>query len=86
MSLRPSELTDAIQAAFEDEWRAVKGGSPPGAGTEDRRLLFAAVARGLLQYLDSHQNEVLKEITFEDSGEDRKTHTVVGTRLDIGRG
>jgi len=86
MSLKPSGLTDAIQAAFEDEWRAVKGGSPPGVGTEDRRLLFAAVARGLLQYLDDHQDELMKEITFEDSGQERQTHTVAGTRLDIGRG
>ena len=83
MSLKPSELTGAMQTAFAEEWQLVKGGSPPGAGTEDRRLLFAAVARGLLQYLSDHENELLTRITFEDSGQDRKSRTVVEARLDI---
>ncbi len=83
MSLRPSELTDAIQEAFAVEWQVAKGGSPPSMGTEDRRLIFAAVARGLLQYLEDHEDELMKRITFEDSGQDRQSHTVVETNLDI---
>jgi len=76
-------LTDAIQAAFAQEWQVIKGGSPPNVGTEDRRLLFAAVARGLLQYLEDHEDELMTRITFDDSGQDRETHTVVSASLDI---
>jgi len=83
VSLKPSDLTDAIQAAFAQEWQAIKGGSPPSMGTEDRRLLFAAVARGLLQYLEDHEDELMTRITFDDSGQDRETHTVVAARLNI---
>jgi hypothetical protein len=83
VSLNPSDLTDAMQAAFTQEWQAVKGGLPPSVGTDDRRLLFAAVARGLLQYLEEHEDELVTRITFEDSGQDRQSHTVVETRLGI---
>jgi hypothetical protein len=86
VSLVPSDLIEAMQRAFSQEWQAVKGAPPPDAGTDDRRLLFAAVARGLLKFLDDHQDDVLKQITFEDEGQGRQTHTVVGAKLDIARG
>jgi hypothetical protein len=59
-------LIEAMQAAFRDEWQASKGAPLPEAGTEDRRLLFAAVAHGLLRYVDEHHDEVLTEIMFQD--------------------
>ena len=85
MSLNPSDLADAIQEAFGDAWQAAKGSPLPDAGSEDRRLLFAAVAHGLLRFIDDHHDEVLTQITFQDAGEDAQVHTVVGAAFDIGR-
>lgn len=85
MPLIPSELTDAMQEAFKKEWLAVKKTPMPGAGGEDRRLLFAAVARGLLEYVEAHQNEVLTTITFQDAGQP-VTHTVIDADINISTG
>ena len=83
MTLVVSELTQAMQEALQTEWRAAKGEEMPEAGAEDRRLIFAAVARGLLTYLRAHQNDWLNTITFEDPGTGRVTHTVKATQLNI---
>jgi len=82
MPLIPSELTDAMQQAFKNEWLAVKKSPMPEGGGEDRRLLFAAVARGLLEYVEAHQNEVLTSITFQDTDQS-VTHTVTGADINI---
>ena len=85
MSLNPSELIAAMENAFGQAWQTSKGSPLPQAGAEDRRLLFEGVARGLLHFIDDHQDEVLTEITFHEVGEDAQAHTVVGTKFDIGR-
>jgi hypothetical protein len=85
VSLNPSDLIDAMETAFGNAWQATKGSPLPQAGADDRRLLFEGVARGLLHFIDDHQDEVLTEITFHDSGQDEQTHTVVAAKFDIGR-
>jgi hypothetical protein len=45
----------AIEEAMSDVFQKVKGTPVPEVGKEDRRLLFVAVSRGVLKYLDSHQ-------------------------------
>jgi hypothetical protein len=45
----------AIEEAMNDMFQKVKGTPVPEVGKEDRRLLFVAVSRGVLKYLDSHQ-------------------------------
>jgi hypothetical protein len=52
-------MTDTIEAAYAAEWKKVKPNPLPDAGKDDRRLLFAGVARGVLQYLSEHQNELI---------------------------
>jgi hypothetical protein len=84
MALRPGELTDRIEAAFEAEWQRTKSIPLPAAGGEDRRLLFAAVARGVLGYLKDHEDELFRTITLRDVGED-KAWTVTDANLDIER-
>ena len=44
----------AIEAALNDMFQKVKGTPVPEVGKEDRRLLFVAVSRGVLQYLHCH--------------------------------
>ena len=90
MALKPGSVADfassmaaAIEDAMKAEWQAVKGVPLPAQGEEDRRLLFVAVARGVLTYLKAHQNEVLTAITTKDdisgSTEDRR----LVTKLEI---
>ena len=83
MSLRPDELTDAIDEAFREEWARDHPNPLPEAGSQDRRLLFAAVARGLLTYLRDNSDEIFETITLRAEGADERTYTVTETDLDI---
>jgi hypothetical protein len=48
-------LAEAIENAMKMEWRAVKGETLPAEGQDDRRVLFVAIAQGILDYLKDHQ-------------------------------
>jgi len=85
MGLVLSQLTEAMQTAFKTEWQAAKGSPPPDAGSDDRRMMFAAISRGLLEYLDAHQDGFITSITFDEGGES-VAHTVTATELDISTG
>jgi hypothetical protein len=67
MPLELSALTDAIDKAFGTEWTKAKGGNAPDAGKDDRRLMFAAVARGFLEYLSAQQNDLIASLTLTDT-------------------
>ena len=58
-SLIDAALANSMAGAMEDEmealFQAVKGHSVPATGREDRRLLFVAIARGVLKYLQQHE-------------------------------
>jgi hypothetical protein len=83
MALDVTELTEAIVDAMGTEWQNAKGTPLPAAGLEDRRILFAAVARGLLTYLEVKQERALKKLDLEDSGGDVRSYTVRATDFDI---
>lgn len=54
-----SSLAQAIEDAMQDEWRHYHGGeSLPDQGTQDRLIMFKAVARGVLGYLEQHQGDI----------------------------
>jgi hypothetical protein len=82
MALKPGEMTDAIETGYEAEWAVAKPNPLPDAGKEDRRLLFAGIARGILQYLSDHHNELLTTITTQD--EVGTTATLQITETDLG--
>jgi hypothetical protein len=55
----PADFTDSMaqymEAAMQKEWQAVKGRPlPTGVNEDDRKILFAAVAQGLLRYLEDN--------------------------------
>lgn len=55
-----NSMAEAIETAMKQEWHAVKGEwLPAPLGEEDRRILFVAVARGVLGYLKAHQADIL---------------------------
>ncbi len=82
MALTRAGLLGAIETAFAKEWQDAKGAPPSAQGAEDRRILFAAVARGLLAYLDAAGDDALSELSVKEASVDR-TLTVTKTTWDI---
>lgn len=68
LSTFPGSLAEAIDNAMKAEWQAAKGVPLPNEGQDDRRLLFAAIAQGLFNYLRTNQNELINNITIDNSG------------------
>ncbi|HEU5098950.1 MAG TPA: hypothetical protein VFU22_08025 [Roseiflexaceae bacterium] len=64
--LKADDLTQAIVEALRREWLAAKGVAPTEAALADCRLMFAAVARGVLEYLKDHEQALLKSITLRE--------------------
>jgi hypothetical protein len=67
MALEPNGLADAMVAALPRAWELVKGNDIPfpGGSTDDAKIMFLAVARGLLTYLEAHQNDMIKTIDLD---------------------
>ena len=47
-------LAEAMEQAFQNEWLDVFGEALPGGGEQERKILFAAIAQGLLSYLQTN--------------------------------
>jgi len=68
-------LAAEMEEAMKSEWLVVKGDPLPApTGEEDRKIMFVAIARGLLKFLQDHRDEIF---TTEESGDDEHEHTVV---------
>ncbi len=52
-------MAEAIEQAFQAEWTAARTTALPQAGAVDRKILFAAVAQGVLNYLEAHKTELV---------------------------
>lgn len=62
-------MAAAIDAAMREEWQAAYGTPlPGGAGELDRRILFAAVAKGVLRYLHAHRDDLVTNVVHDTSG------------------
>ena len=68
MALVASELADAMVAQLPAAWEAVKGEDWPGGDTNDAKIMFLAVARGLLTYMEQKQNETISTIALGGGG------------------
>jgi hypothetical protein len=69
-------MTDYIEQAMREEWLAARGQPLPadGPGAQDRRILFAAVAKGVLRYLYVHRADLLTSTTIDDGGGPNHRH------------
>jgi len=76
-------LAKAIEEEMADVFQKVKGISLPDVGKDDRRLLFVAIARGVLKYLEAHQHDVLASVTISHTTGPSVTHTVSNVDLNI---
>ncbi|MGZ5236568.1 MAG: hypothetical protein ACXWCV_09690 [Caldimonas sp.] len=60
-------MAAAIDAAMQEEWQSAYGAPlPGGAGELDRRILFAAVAKGVLRYLYAHRADLVTDVVHDD--------------------
>jgi len=80
-------IQDSMVLAIENEmknvYKTLNGVNLPAVGEEDRRMLFSAIARGILKYLDDHAGELIKDLTIDHAGGTTTEHTVDGLDLDI---
>ncbi len=72
-------MAEAIEQAMDKEYRAVKGTALPAEGSEDRKLLWAAIANGILNYLKKNQNDILASITLDTN----VANTVTALELNV---
>lgn len=69
-------LAAEMEAAMKAEWISVKGEPLPfPTGEEDRKIMFVAIARGLLKYLTDHGSEIFTTQALDD--EDEHEHTIL---------
>ena len=82
--LKAEGMAQAMETSLGEEWSVQKGVDVPmpGGGVEDRKLLFTAIARGVLKYLEDNQNEFINSITFQ-VGSVTFTRNVTGVDLNI---
>lgn len=57
-----------IDRAMQDEWYAARGEHLPQQGEEDRRILFAAIAKGVLRYLYDHRDDLVSTLMHPEGG------------------
>jgi hypothetical protein len=73
-------MTAAMEQAFEKEWQAVKGSLLPSSNREDMRLLFVAIAQGIVKHLKDNAGDSIKVTGGTVTG----TNTVTGEKVSIG--
>ena len=64
MPLVANDLANAMIDQMGEAWQIVKNEPIPSPPGEDARILFLAIARGLLKYMEQHQNETIKTIAL----------------------
>ena len=80
-----SSLAESMENEMKIEWQAVKHTALPDQSVEDRRLLFVAIARGTLNFLKLHEEDLMSKITLHDDtgiGSDTR-YAVVQLELNL---
>ncbi len=62
MSLVATDLANAMVEELDEAWFQVKGEAFPGGSREDARIMFLAVSRGLLLYLEAHKTDMVSTV------------------------
>lgn len=51
-------MAEAIEEEFNSVWNAFYNRSLPERGKEERRIIFLAISRGILRYLDENADSI----------------------------
>lgn len=68
-------MAKLIEDAMQDEWNHYYHEVLSGMGEQDRLIMFKAVARGVLGYLEAHQADIL---TSDESTDDHHHNLLFG--------
>jgi hypothetical protein len=73
-----SSLASYLDTAMQNERLAVKGEPLPTGdqGADDRKILFAAIAQGVLKFLSDHGSDLITSDDSGDSGVTTHHHTM----------
>lgn len=82
MPLTADALADQIELGFRSAWEDSMPSSIGDVGAEDRRVLFLGIARGILDYLEAQQNQILRTITLRTGATQNTTFDVTGLDLN----
>jgi len=83
MTLNAQALAQSMQNELPNAWLTIKGYAMPSAPADDQRVLFLAIARGVLKYLNDNENAAIKTITLDTALLTAVTYNVRGLDLDI---
>ena len=64
MALVANDLANAMVDQLDEAWQIVKGEPFPGGSRDDAKVMFLAIARGLLIYMEQHQNDTIRTIAL----------------------
>jgi len=70
-------MAEAMAEAFRDEWPYVMHGAPVPDMSDQMKLLFAAVARGVVKHLQEHATDFKVTVTSSGSGDYKGTVTEI---------
>src|SRR5438105_15687750 len=76
-------MAKAMDDAMVDAYQKLKGSALPDKGKEDRRMLFVAIAKGLLSYLRSHENDMIAAINLTPVGGSALNVTINSVSMNI---
>ena len=68
-------MAQAIETEYEAIWNSLKEQPLPNEGREDRRMLFVAIARGVMKHLEQNVDDGI--VVTYDSG------TLSGIRANV---
>jgi hypothetical protein len=70
-------MADAMAQAFKEEWPYVMGDAPIPETSKEMKLLFAAVARGVVKHLQAHASDFKVRVTATGYGDYTGTVTQI---------
>jgi hypothetical protein len=85
MPLTADALAARIETDFRTLWQQRRGVDPGPDAASERELLFLAVARGVLNYLESEQNQMFNTIRLQPQGSSTTAVTYRVLELDLNK-
>lgn len=67
-ALNAADMTKKIEAAMAEVYSEKYGRALPDVGSADREILFLAISRGILRYLEEKEETMISQLTLNPTG------------------